>query len=124
MRPSAIIATCLALAGAAQAQTADDNVAGTDGTNDLGHLQCAANASAIAESCPYEVLRKDDGTLTLRVLFPGGTGRSVYFDQGEITGASTPEEVSSETFKSGAMLIYIGTEMRIEVPPGVITPAE
>ena len=119
MRISCVIATTLTLAYPSLANT----VAGTDGKNELGYLQCAATASAQATDCAYEMLRKDDGTATLRVLFPGGVGRSVYLDNGAVTGSSSPDKITSETLGNGGMIIFLGTEMRIEVPAEVLAPA-
>ncbi len=112
----AALAICAAIVSpsAILAQTVD----GTDGTNELGKLSCAALASQPAADCPYEYLRKDDGTATLRVLLPGGSVRYIYFEDGQPTSTDSTERMQAEPFGQGT-LIYIGDAERFEVPASI-----
>jgi hypothetical protein len=114
-------AVFLATAFASPAMASDGSVAATDGTNELGHLRCAALATASASDCAYEMLRKADGSATLRVLFPGGQVRYVYFEGGKATGTDSTDRMTAETAGDG-MVIFIGAEQRIEVPAAVLSP--
>jgi hypothetical protein len=113
--------TLLASLLAAPALASDATVSATDGTNELGYLRCAALATASASDCPYEMLRKEDGSATLRVLFPGGQVRYVYFENGKATGTDSTDSMTAETL-GDELVIYIGPEERIELPMRVLAP--
>ncbi len=104
----------VALAGGpALAQRA--SVAGTDGTNALGSLPCAARSGAALASCPAELLRKDGQNVTIRVLKPGGSVRYIYFRDGKAVSSD-----STSAMRSGAagdkLVIYIDPGEVYEIP--------
>lgn len=91
------------------------SVAGTDGTNVLGSIPCAPLASAALSSCPAELLRKENGGATLRVLMPDGKTRSLYFDGGELTSADTTDRIRGNK-QGSTYFVFVGEGERFEIP--------
>ncbi len=112
MRLPALLTLSL-LAPAAFAQSA--SVAGTDGTNVLGSVPCAALASAALSNCPAELLRKGDGKATVRVLMPGGRTRSLYFENAQVTSSDSTDPVRGKT-AGGTKYVFVGEDERFEIP--------
>lgn len=76
------------------------NIAGTDGNNAVGQLPCSAQEGQPMADCHFEVLRKEDGSFTLRVLLPGGDVRYLYGQDGKVTGTDSTGSLASQRLKA------------------------
>lgn len=104
MRFAALLAACTLLPIAAFAS--GTTIKGSDGTRTMGDLPCAVKDGEILQDCHFEALPKDDGTLTLRIVMPGGDVRYLYAKGGQITGTdSTANMGSSRRQKKTVVLI-------------------
>lgn len=104
-------ATMLPLPGIAQSA----NIAGTDGTRSIGHLPCGARDGQPTSDCPVEILPKDDGTITLRVLLPGGQVRYLYVTDGKVTSTNSTGSLASKRL-ANTTIVHITPEERFEIP--------
>ncbi|MEX0284330.1 MAG: hypothetical protein AB3N23_06935 [Paracoccaceae bacterium] len=95
------------------------SVAGTDGTNALGTIPCAPLSGVALTSCPAELVRRDDGKVSVRVLMPGGRTRLLYFEGGELTSADTTDKVRGKV-QGGTYFIFVGESERFEVPANAV----
>lgn len=100
------------------AQTA--KIAGTDGTRSLGHIDCAARDGQPNSSCPVEILPKDDGSVTLRVLLPGGQIRYLYVTDGKVTSTDSTGSLAAKTL-ANLTLVHITPQERFEIPNSMLT---
>jgi len=118
MRLFALLActTLLPLPGFAESA----NIAGTDGTRSIGHLPCAAKDGQPASDCPVEILPKDDGTVTLRVLLPGGQVRYLYVTDGAVTSTDSTGSLASKRLAK-TTIVHITPEERFEIPNSLLT---
>lgn len=109
------IATLSALPASANQAEVD----ATDGERDLGKLPCAQLAGQTVSNCPFEALRKPDGTATLRVLLPDQSVRYIYFEAGKPTGTDSTDPISTD-MQGDTLLIYVGPTERFEVPSSLV----
>lgn len=91
------------------------DIAGTDGTRSIGHLACAARDGQPTTNCPVEILPKDDGTVTLRVMLPGGQIRYLYVSEGAITSTDSTGSMASKRLAK-TTIVHITPEERFEIP--------
>ena len=101
------------LAGAAAAQSA--TVSGTDGTNALGTLPCAAIAGQPLQSCHAELRRADASNVTVAVFLPTGDTRLIYFENGKPTSTNSTSPVSSEQ-RGDILLVFVEPGEVYEIP--------
>lgn len=94
-----------------QAHSAGTSVSGTDGTNALGTLRCAAIAGQPIQNCHAELIRRDSQNVTINILLPTGETRNIYFTDGEPTASNSTAKITSETQ---------GEVMRIFIEPGEV----
>jgi hypothetical protein len=106
---------CFLLLLAAPTWAQQASVAGTDGTNALGALPCAAFAGQPMSNCPAELLRKDDRNVTIRVLLPGGKVRYIYFEDGTAKSTDSTAKMTAETMGDN-FVIYIDPGETFEIP--------
>ena len=105
------------LSSPALAQTS--TLAGTDGTNSLGTVPCAANAGDPLQSCNAELRHHDDGTTTLAVALGGGEVRSIYFNDGIPSSSSSPAKITYET-RGNLTVIFIDPGEVYEIPTAAL----
>jgi hypothetical protein len=96
-------------------------IAGIDGVNAIGHLPCAAQDGAILTECNFEILRKEDGAFTLRVLLPGGTVRYIYGMNGKITGTDSTGALASKRLAQKT-IVHIRPAEMFEIANDLIDP--
>ncbi|AZV79036.1 hypothetical protein EBB79_14935 [Parasedimentitalea marina] len=108
-------ATVLPLSGFAD----NANIAGTDGTRSIGHIDCAAQDGQPNSSCPVEILPKEDGSVTLRVLLPGGQVRYLYATDGKITSTDSTGSMGSKTL-ANSTIVHITPQERFEIPNSLL----
>ncbi|WP_425045959.1 hypothetical protein [Primorskyibacter sp. S87] len=101
----------LATAGIAQNAT----VSGTDGTNALGTLPCAAIQGQPLKSCHAELRRADAKNVTISVFLPTGDTRIIYFENGKPTSSNSTSPISSET-QGNVMLVFVEPGEVFEIP--------
>jgi hypothetical protein len=97
------------------------NIAGTDGVNSVGNLPCAAQDGALLSDCNFEILRKEDGAITLRVLLPGGTVRYIYGLDGKITGTDSTGSLASKRL-ANKTVVHIRPAEMFEIANDLIDP--
>lgn len=97
------------------------NIAGTDGVNSVGTLPCAAQDGALLSDCNFEILRKEDGAFTLRVLLPGGTVRYIYGLDGKITGTDSTGSLASKRL-ANKTVVHIRPAEMFEIANDLIDP--
>jgi hypothetical protein len=83
-----------------------------------GSLNCAAYDGQPFGKCSFVVTRKGGGTATVKVTYPDGMQRSLYFRRGKIVGADSEAGVYQEK-TSDLNTIYVGTAERYEMPDAV-----
>ena len=103
----------------ATALASDANVAGSDGTRSIGHLGCSAKDGQTLSDCPYEALPKDDGTLTLRILLPGGQVRYIYVKDGKPDTTDSLGSMGSRRLANKTVVLITPSE-RFEIPNSVL----
>lgn len=95
------------------------SIAGTDGTRSVGHLPCAAEDGVALSDCPFEVLPKEDGSVSIRVLLPGGQVRFLYVEGGEVTATDALTNMGSKRLQNRTV-VHIPPAERFEIPNSVI----
>lgn len=95
------------------------NIAGTDGTRSVGHVSCAAMDGQPSADCPLEILPKEDGSVTLRVLLPGGQVRYLYVTDGKITSTDSTGSMASKRL-ANTTVVHITPEERFEIPNALL----
>lgn len=93
----------------------DANVAGSDGTRSIGHLECASEDGKPLSSCPYEALPKEDGSLTLRIFLPNGETRSIYVKDGKPDSSDSLGDMGSRRLNRRTVILIPPAE-RYEIP--------
>lgn len=104
---------------ATSASTQSASVSGTDGTNALGYVPCAAIAGQPVQNCHAELRRKEDGTATLAVQLPTGTVRRIYFDGGNAASTDATAKMSTET-RGNTLVIFIEPNEVFEIPADAV----
>ena len=95
------------------------DISGTDGTRSLGHLPCAARDGQPASDCPVEILPKEDGSVTLRILLPGGQVRYLYVTDGEVTSTDSTGSLASKQL-TNTTIVHITPAERFEIPNSLL----
>lgn len=118
----------MAITGAAKAAPAGEDslsydalVEGTD-YHATGTITCAMGGGQPAGSCAFGVKRKGNGSGTVIVTKPDGRKRTIFFENGNATGADTNEADPGEfaARKQNDLSIVLVGEERYEVPDAVI----
>ncbi|WP_420586474.1 hypothetical protein [Ruegeria sp.] len=97
----------------------ETSLAGTDGTNSLGTIPCAANAGDPLKTCHAELRHHDDGTTTLAVGLGDGEVRSIYFTDGVPNSSSSASKLTYET-RGDLMVIFIDPGEVYEIPKAAL----
>lgn len=117
MRFITLLACTVLLPASGFAATAD--IAGSDGTRSIGHLPCAARDGQPASDCPVEVLPKEDGSVTLRVLLPGGQVRYLYVIDGKVSSTDSTGSLASKKL-ANTTIVHITPAERFEIPNSLL----
>ncbi|NIZ61243.1 hypothetical protein DL239_09670 [Sedimentitalea sp. CY04] len=117
MRFVALFACAALLPLSGYAQSA--NIAGTDGTRSVGHIDCAVKDGQLNSSCPVEILPKEDGSVTLRVMLPGGQVRYLYATDGKVTSTDSTGSMASKTL-ANSTVVHITPAERFEIPNSLL----
>jgi len=84
-----------------------------------GEIPCARYASQPMGSCRFGVIRRGGGSATVRVLWPDGGARNLYFKGGKLTSSDSKAGVYAE--RAGDLnKVFVGTEERFEIPDALI----
>ena len=94
-------------------------ISGTDGTRSIGHVPCAAQDGQPNANCPVEILPKEDGSVTLRVMLPGGQVRYLYVTNGKITSTDSTGSMGSKRL-ANTTIVHITPEERFEIPNSLL----
>lgn len=105
------------LSSPALAQVA--TLTGTDGTNALGTVPCAATAGEPLKSCNAELRHHDDGSTTLAVALGAGVVRSIYFNDGVPNSSSSASKMTYEK-RGDLTVIFIDPGEVYEVPTAAL----
>lgn len=101
------------------AERADDaKVAGTD-FHATGEIPCAQHEGQPMAQCRFGVIRRGNGDATVRVFWPGGGERNIYFENGKVESSDSPAGIHMEK-SSDLNKVFIGTTERFEIPDAVI----
>lgn len=95
------------------------NVAGTDGQNSIGTLPCSAQENSLLADCHFEMLQKDDGSFTLRVLLPGGNVRYLYGQSGAVDSTDSTGSLAAKRLRSKT-IVHIRPAEVFEIPNQLI----
>ena len=104
----------------ANSSEGDVLVAGTN-FNATGEIPCARQKGQPMRSCRFGVIRRGNGSATVRIFWPDNGERNLYFENGKVSSsdAESGEGVSSER-EGDLNKVFIGTEERFEIPDAVI----
>ena len=100
----------------------DDALAPGTGFHAVSTVPCALTAAQPMGQCEAGVIRNTDGTAVVRVSWPDGRSRNLFFDQTGATGADISEADGPHVrpFKvekvDDLYKIALGTQERYEVP--------
>lgn len=114
MRVLASTALALSLTFLVAPLTHAANIEGSDGINSIGYLPCASQDGINMSDCGFEILRKEDGSFTLRILMPGGMTRYLYGQNGTITSTDSTGSLASKRL-ANKTIVHIRPEERFEV---------
>jgi hypothetical protein len=98
-------------------QTSDAKVAGTD-FNATGEIPCAQSEGQPMSPCRFGVIRQGAGDATMRVFWPAGGERNIYFKGGKAQSSDAAAPVRTEK-SSDLNRVFIGAE-RFEIPDAAI----
>lgn len=107
-----------------QGSDADAKVDGTP-FHATGQIPCAQRAGQAMTRCDFGVIRKRGGAATVKVTWPDGRSRSIFFVNGRVAGADTSQADGSAkhsvvgTKELDLFMIRIGEE-RYEIPDVVV----
>lgn len=95
-------------------------VADTD-FNATGNIPCARYKGQPVRSCKFGVIRRGGGSATVKVFWPDGGERNLYFENGKVTSSddSSGGNISSEQ-EGDLNKIFNGSNERFEIPDAVI----
>lgn len=108
-------------------QRATDRDAKVEGTpfHATGQIPCAVQAGQPMTKCDFGVVRKRGGSATVKITWPDGRSRSIFFANGRVAGADTNQADGSAkhsvvgTKELDLFTIRIGDE-RYEIPDIVV----
>ncbi len=88
-----------------------------------GPIPCAQQQGQPMGQCKFEVARDPGGSASVKVTFPDGRTRFIFFDKGKATGADLSQADGDMTFKAtkeaDLFRIRAGRE-RFEIPEAVV----
>jgi hypothetical protein len=84
-----------------------------------GEIPCARYEGQPMASCRFGVIRRGNGEATVRVFWPDGDVRNIYFENGKATSSDSDAGITSEK-RSDLNMVFIGTNERFEIPDAVI----
>jgi len=98
----------------------DALVAGTD-FNATGEIPCAQHKGQPMRSCRFGVIRRGGGSVTVRVFWPDGGERNLYFENGKVSSSDAKSETAISTEREGDLIkVRVGRDERFEIPDAVI----
>jgi hypothetical protein len=100
-----------------RARETDAKVAGTD-FNATGEIPCARSEGQPMTPCRFGVIRQGAGDATLRVFWPSGGERNIYFKGGKAQSSDAVAAVRTEKSRD-LNRVFIGAE-RFEIPDAAI----
>jgi hypothetical protein len=90
-----------------------------------GRIPCAQHAAQAMTRCNYGVIRKRGGAAIVKITWPDGRGRVIFFANGRVTGADTSQADGSAKHRVVAIkeldgfMVRVGEE-RYEIPDAVV----
>jgi len=105
-------------AGSTGPSSGDALVPGT-GFHATGDIPCARHEGQPMGSCRFGVVRRGGGSATVRVFWPDGGERNLYFKDGKLTSSDSKAGVYAERVKD-LNKVFVGTDERFEIPDAVI----
>jgi hypothetical protein len=90
-----------------------------------GRISCAQRADQAMARCDYGVIRKRGGSAIVKITWPDGRGRVIFFANGRVTGADTNQADGTAKHRVVAIkelngfLVRVGEE-RYEIPDAVV----
>jgi hypothetical protein len=95
-------------------------VAETD-FNATGNIPCARYKGQPMSSCKFGVIRRGGGSATVRVFWPDGGERNLYFEKGKVNSSDSQSGGNISTEREEDLnRIFIGSNERFEIPDAVI----
>ena len=89
------------------------------GFHATGEIPCARYAGQPMRSCRVGVIRRGGGSATVRVFWPDGGERNLYFEKGRLDSSDSEAGVWAERV-SDLNKVFVGTEERFEIPDALI----
>ncbi|MGQ0444049.1 MAG: hypothetical protein ACT4O2_02710 [Beijerinckiaceae bacterium] len=105
-------------ASTAGAPAGDAKVAATN-FHATGQIPCARREAQPVSQCRFGVIRQGNGDATVRVFWPDGDERNIYFENGKAQSSDSEAGIYSEK-TSDLNRVFIGTTERFEIPDAVI----
>jgi hypothetical protein len=96
----------------------DAKVAGTE-FNATGEIPCARYEAQPMHQCRFGVIRRGKGDATVRVFWPGGGERNIYFENGRAASSDSSAPIRSEKTLD-LNRVFIGATERFEIPDAVL----
>ena len=93
-------------------------VAGTN-FNATGEIPCARQKGQPMRSCRFGVIRRGNGSATVRIFWPDNGERNLDFENGKVSSSDTESGEGVER-EGDLNKVFIGTEERFEIPDAVI----
>ena len=89
--------------------------------NATGNIPCARYSGQPMTSCKFGVIRRGGGSATIKVFWPDGGERYLYFENGKIisTDSQSGANITNER-DSDLNRIFNGSNERFEIPDAVI----
>ena len=107
-------------ASAAGPSRNDAIVPGTD-FNAIGEIPCARYEGQPMRSCRFGVVRRGNGSATVRVFWPDGGERYLYFENGRATSSDSESKAGISSQRQGDLnKVFNGADERFEIPDAVI----
>ncbi|MGD9544648.1 MAG: hypothetical protein AB7F41_06330 [Methylocystis sp.] len=103
---------------ATQTLAGDAKVAGT-AFHATGEIPCARYAGQPMAQCRFGVIRQGDSDATVRVFWPDGGIRNIYFKRGKAQSSDSRDRIRSEKTVD-LNQVLIGATERFEIPDAVI----
>ncbi|MGD9656282.1 MAG: hypothetical protein AB7U61_01370 [Methylocystis sp.] len=107
-----------AAASAPGAPASDAKVRGTD-FHATGQIPCARQEAQPMSQCRFGVIRRGNGDATVRVFWPDGGERNIYFKNGKAESSDSLAGIYSEK-TSDLNRVFIGTTERFEIIDAII----
>jgi hypothetical protein len=67
------------------------------------------------------VIRRGGGSATVRVFWPNGGERNLYFENGKVSSSDAESETAISTQREGDLIkVLVGSDERFEIPDAVM----